>query len=142
MASLRLSRVRGANQIKAQVFANTDRKKRILQEVKMYLTLEYGYLEYLTPWAAARLRRETWGDQPADQTARKEDPARRAEVAQIFLTTGENVSRLPGVAPENQDSLRVRCLRAADFFGAQLTAQDRAFISKHAGGQVDILSND
>jgi hypothetical protein len=49
---------------------------------------------------------------------------------------------LPGVNPADHDSLRVTCLRAADFFGHGLSADDRAFITAHAAGQVDMLSND
>jgi hypothetical protein len=139
---MRLPRVQAANQVKSQILAMQDRKGRILQELEMYLTLQYGYLEYLTPWAISRLHRETWAPQPAQQITRRDDPALRSEVAQVFLTTANNIERLPGVLPENRESLRVRCLRAAEFFGHTLTPEDRAFIGKYAAGQIDMLSND
>lgn len=142
MRNLRLTRVREANAIKARTLALTDRKNRILQEVKMYLTLDYGYLEYLTPWAASRLRRETWGLQPGDQDSRNEQPALREEVASVFATTAANIQRLPGVDPASYDSLRVRSLRAAEYFGQPLSAAEREFISLKAGRQADLLSND
>ena len=142
MYSQSLPRIQKANEIKGRILASPDREYRLLQSVKIYLGLEYGYAEYLTPWAIVRLKRETWGAQPADQATRKENPALRAEVASLFVTTAANVSRLPGVNPADHDSLRVTCLRAADFFGHALSADDRAFIAQHAAGQVDMLSND
>jgi hypothetical protein len=142
MRSLRLTRVRRANEIKAQVLSMNDRPNRIRQEIKMYLTLEFGYLEYLTPWAAARLRRETWGDHPASQTVRDENPGRRAEIARIFESVAANIDRLPDVTPENRDSLRVRCLRAVEYFGVPLETKDRIWLNDNAGSQVDTLSND
>ncbi len=142
MRSLRLDRVRRANDTKAQVLAMGDRQKRISEEIKMYLTLEYGYLEYLAPWAAARLRRETWGQNPADQGVRDEGAGKRAEVAKMFQIVAANLNRLPDVDPENLSSLRVRCLRAVEYFGGQLSAEERAFIAKNAGRQMDVLSHD
>ncbi|MEO8131732.1 MAG: hypothetical protein ABJF23_11735 [Bryobacteraceae bacterium] len=142
MRNLRLDRVRRGNETKAQVLAIADRPKRISEEIKIYLTLDYGYLEYLLPWSAARLRRETWGQSPADQTVRKEDPARRSEVAKMFHTVGANLERLPDVDPENRPSLQVRCLRAVSYFGSALSGPEWTFISDHAGRQVDVLSND
>ena len=142
LASLRLARVRAAGQVKAQTLAIAGREQRIREEIKMYLTLEYGYLEYLTPWAAARLRRETWGDSPPFQGVRDETPARRAEVAGMFLSAAANMERLADETEENRASLRVRCLRAAEYFGGSPEPKDRAWLARHAGGQVDILSND
>ena len=142
MRSLRLGRVRSANKIKADVLAMPDRQQRIQQEIKMYLTLEYGYLEFLTPWAAARLRRETWGDSPAGQMTRNENDGRRAEIARIFESVAANIDRLPEVPPENRDSLRVRCLRAAVYFGSRLEPQEQIWLTQKAGAQVDILSID
>jgi hypothetical protein len=142
MYSQSLPRMQKANEIKAQILANPDREYRLLQLVKIYLGLEYGYAEYLTPWAIARLKRETWGAQPAYQATRREDPGLRAEVARMFETAAANVSKFPGVDPADHDFLRVTCLRAADFFGHALSAEDHAFMAKHAGGQVDMLSRD
>jgi hypothetical protein len=142
MYSQSLPRIQKANEIKAHILASPDRKYRLLQLVKIYLGLEYGYAEYLTPWAIARLKRETWGVQPADQATRKENPGLLAEVAKVFETTAANLTGLPGVDPADYDSLRVTCLRAAHFFGQTLSAPDRAFIAKHGAGQVDMLSND
>ena len=142
MRSLRLVRVNAANKIKASTLEIADRHRRLQEEIKMYLTLDYGYLEYLTPWAAARLRRETWGENPADQLIRQETMSGRAELAQAFISLSSSIDKLPQVPPESQDSLRVRCLRAADFFGAQLDSKTKIWLHAHAGRQVDILSND
>ena len=142
MRSLRLDRMRRANDTKAQLLAITERKKRIGEEIKIYLTLEYGYLEYLTPWSAIRLRRETWGNSPADQLVRAEDAGRRTEMASMFRTVESNLGRLPDIDPENIPSLRVRCLRAVEYFGGALTNEERSWIAQHAGRQVDVLSND
>jgi hypothetical protein len=140
--SLRLERVRRAGEVKARVLAMADRPARIGEEIKMYLTLEYGYLEYLMPWAAARLRRETWGDDPATQVLRADSAARRAEVARMFQTFAAGLDQHPDVDPENRPSLRVRCLRAVEFFGGRLAGSEQAFIGAHAGRQVDLLSNE
>ena len=59
-----------------------------------------------------------------------------------FSNLASNIDQLAEVAPENRDSLRVRCLRAAEFFGAAMDAKTTAWIAEHAGRQVDILSND
>jgi len=142
LRTLRLGRVNAANGIKARTLEIVDRQKRVQEEVKMYLTVEYGYLEYLTPFAAWRLRRETWGENPPDQSIRQEIPERRSELAQVFLNLSSGIDKLPDVAPDNYDSLRVRCLRAAEFFGAQLDPKTITWVKEHAGRQVDILSND
>ena len=142
MSTQSLPRIQKANEIKAQILQNPDRAYCIPQLVKIYLGLEYGYAEYLTPWAISRLKRETWGAQPADQATRKENPGLRAEVAKVFETSAANVSRLPGVDPADHDSLRVTCLRAAHFFGHTLSAEERTFITKHGADEVDMLSND
>jgi hypothetical protein len=142
MYSQSLPRLQKANEIKAQILRSPDRAYRLNQLVKIYLGLDYGYAEYLTPWAIARLKRETWGAQPTDQATRKENPRLRAEVAEIFVTTAANVRTLPGVDAADHDSLRVTCLRAAHFFGYALSADDHVFIMKHATGQVDMLSKD
>jgi len=142
LRSLRLDRMRRANEIKAQVLAMGDRQKRIGEEIKMYLTLEYGYLEYLIPWAVMRLRRETWGNNPADQVVRNEDAGRRAEIAKMFQAVAANLDRMPDVDPENRPSLRVRCLRAVEYFGGPLSLEEQRWIPENAGRQVDVLSND
>jgi hypothetical protein len=50
-----------ANAVKERILHNPERARRIDEKIKMYLTREYGYLEFLQPWAARRLRRESWG---------------------------------------------------------------------------------
>jgi hypothetical protein len=140
--TLRLPRSEKANAIKQRILQMPDRARRILEEIKMYLTIEYGYLEFLQPWAARRLRRETWGAHPSEQVVSKENANLRIELADAFYRMANRLGDVPRLEPDSVPSLRVRCLRAAAFFGRRLSPDDVKFIRAHAGGQIDILSKE
>jgi hypothetical protein len=129
-----------ANEIKAKTLAIPERSSRIREEIKMYLTIQYGYLEFLQTWATRRLRRETWGLQPAQQIELNRNPELRQNVADAFR------ARLPSLVPsreipkENIPSFQVRCLRAIEYFGGKLTPSEAQFVEENAGNQVDPLS--
>jgi hypothetical protein len=140
--NVKLSRSEKANAVKERILKMPDRAGRIGEEIKMYLTIEYGYLEFLQPWAARRLRRETWAEQPEQQVAFKEDARLRAELAETFYQMGNSLVGVPHLDPQNLPALRVRCLRAAEFFGRDPVLEDVRYIREHAGTQFDILSNE
>jgi hypothetical protein len=140
--NLRLSRSEKANAVKERILKMPDRARRIAEEIKMYLTIEYGYLEFLQPWAARRLRRETWGQQPEQQVTYQGDPNLRKELAEAFYGTADSLEGAPHLQPENLPSLRVRCLRAAVFFGRHPALEDVVYIREHAGTQTDVLANE
>jgi len=138
--NIKLNRSQKANELKAKILAIPNRSQRISEEIKAYLGIQYGYLEFTQVWAARRLRRETWAEQPAQQTQRTENPPLRQGIAKAFLETSASLAPSPQIPKENLDSLRVRCLRAVDFFGGELSARDRNFIEAKAGKQTDLLS--
>jgi hypothetical protein len=142
IGDLWLPRSEKANAVKEGILKIADRPRRIAEEIKMYLTVEYGYLEFLQPWAARRLRRETWGEQPDQQVIFKEDASLRAELAKTFHRTADALAEFPHLDPENLPSLRVRCLRATAFFGMHPALADVEYIREHAGSQSDILSTE
>lgn len=141
--NIKFARAQKANAAKQQITSEPNRQKRIHNEISIYLSLgNYGYSEFLQPWAADRLRRETWGQQPEQQEVRSENPALRKELAQIFHQASATLEQTPKILKENIPSLRVRCLRAVDFFGGHLSAQEITYVRQHAGMQADVLSNE
>ncbi len=126
-----LPRAEKAQQVKAQILQAPNRRQRIQEEILVYLGEKYGYLEYLQPWSARRLRREVWAPQPASQTTSAWDRALAGEVVQAFAEA---------LAGQQSPSLQVRCLRAILFFGGDLTAEQHQFLEANAGRQIDRLS--
>jgi hypothetical protein len=140
LRDLRLSRAEKAAGVKDSIRRIADRGARIEREIRIYLTLEPAFPEYLRPWSARRLRRETWAPQPEQQTLRAENPALRAELAEAFRRAEAALAAAPNLSEGNRDSLRVRCLRAVLFFGGSISREEQAFVSRKAGQQFDILS--
>jgi len=138
----KLFRASRAQASKDKVLAMTDRKARIGEEIKMYLSVEYGFLEHLQPWAAGRLRREAWAAQPADQTARKDDPQLRKELAGEFRRFVDDLKSFPGVLPEDEESHRLRLLRAIKFFGGEISDAEEGILRVNKGKQLDLLANE
>ena len=126
-----LPRAEKAQQVKAQILQIADRHRRITEEIRVYLGEQYGYLEYLQPWAARRLRREAWGPQPDSQTV----PAWNAALAPDLIRAFEEA-----LSKHQDPSLQVRCLRAIAFFGGTLTDEQEHFLQANAGNQIDRLS--
>lgn len=137
-----LERAVKAQAVKDRILKQADRRQRIDDEIKVYLTIQYGYSEYLQAWAARRLRQEVWADQPAQQTTRVDHPARRQEVAQAFRQAMNGLDQTAHLSPEAKGSLRIRCLRAIVFFGGTISAEEQQQVKSQAGMQLDILSND
>lgn len=130
-----------ANELKVSILAMPNRSQRIAEEIRMYLGLHYGYIEYLQPWAARRLRRETWASQPSQQTQRGDNRELRQEVALSFRAAVDSLAPSRELPKENIPSLRVRCLRAIDYFGGAVSPNEHQFVEQNAAQQLDPLSN-
>jgi hypothetical protein len=126
-----LQRAEKAQEVKSQILKIGDRSQRIAAETKLYLALQNGYLEFLQSWAARRLIHETWAAEPASQTAPAANPQLSQEVAHGFQQALEM---------QTEPVIRVRCLRAIEFFGGTLTREEQAYLSANVGPQVDRLS--
>ncbi len=141
LLNMTLPRAEQANTMKARILAMPGRPQRIDGEVKVYLALLVGYPEYLPGWAARRLRRETWGDNPADQTVRNPDRRRAAEVADAFRRAIPLVEANRALDDHVKALKRVTCLRAIDFFGGTLSAAEYKEMHADPARQYDVLSN-
>lgn len=72
-------RLLSARSIMLQTLAQ-PRAQRLSSTADMYAEIDGGFAEILTPWAASRLLRETWGAEPAQQKRHQPQPERMAEV--------------------------------------------------------------
>lgn len=138
-----LERVEKAAPIKEQILQMSDRKKRLEEEIKMYLGVDYGFLEYLQPWAAARLRRETWAAEPSEQITRIVRPQLRADVAKALQESYGKLGEMPDLADdEDKEAAKVQVLRAIKFFEGKISEQEEIFLAQFKGKQADILANE
>ncbi|HNU08781.1 MAG TPA: hypothetical protein PKO33_13520 [Pyrinomonadaceae bacterium] len=135
----RASRVKS---VKDGVLSISDRHKRIREEIKIYLSLEYGFLEYLQPWAASRLRRETWGTIPSEQVNRGEKPELKENLVSELRAALKDLSSIPGYVREDDESLRLRLLRAIKFFGGTLSDEEDGELRIGKGKQFDLLADE
>jgi hypothetical protein len=141
LLNLTIPRAEQANTMKARILAISERQQRIDGEVKIYLALLVGYPEYLPAWAARRLRRETWGENPADQLTRNPSRQRAAEVAEAFRRAMPLVEANRAFSDHIKSLKRVTCLRAIDFFGGALSAAEYKEMHTDPARQFDVLSN-
>lgn len=138
-----LDRAEKTASFKEQILGMTDRKKRMEEEIKMYLGIDYGFLEYLQPWAAARLRRETWETAPAEQIVRDVKPPLRADVAKNLREFYEKLDEMPDLEEdEEKEAAQVQILRAIKFFEGEISDQEENFLAQYKGKQADILANE
>lgn len=137
-----LNRAEKVEAVKEQILEINDRKKRLEEEIKAYLAIEYGFIEFLQPWAAARIRRETWADNPAQQTVRDEKPPLRADVVESFGNFVSKLDKIPDLDDEDKEAAKIQGLRAIKFFGGQISAQEESFLEQFKGTQADILANE
>ena len=127
---------------KAAILGMADRRKRIDEEIKAYLAIDYGFIEYLQPWAAMRLRRETWGQRPDQQITRDAKPELTKDIAESFRRFLEHVDKFAGPDEEDKNAARVQILRAIKFFGETISDEDEQFLAQFKGTQADILANE
>ena len=138
----KLYRAEKVQSIKDAILKNTDRKKRLEEEIKAYLSLEYGFLEYLQPWATGRLRRETWAAQPAEQIKRNDNAPLKADVAQAFRDFLGKIDKIEEIEKEDEESIRIRLLRAIKFFDGKISSEEEGFLALYKGKQLDVLANE
>jgi hypothetical protein len=141
LGNFTLPRLVQANEAKDRVLSVYGRRQRIDEEIDIYLGLKPGYPEVLPSWAARRLRHEVWGDQPAQQTYRTDDPRRREDLVTDFRSALARVRADPSLPASPKGILVRTCLRAVDFFGGKVTPQERELLNQ-AGRQWNVLSNE
>lgn len=138
----KIQRAEKVQAIKDKVLKNNDRNARLEEEIRIYLTPEKGFQEFLQKWSARRIRRETYGAQPAEQFKRVENVQLREDVANTlrsFLL--EKAEQLKSGEQEKQ-AVKVRLLRAIKFFGGKMLDGEEDFLRMFKGKQVDILANE
>lgn len=138
----KLYRAEKVQPIKDSILKTADRKKRLEAEIKAYLSLEYGFLEYLQPWAAGRIRRETWAANPAEQIRRNDKAPLKEDVAQALRDFLGKIDKIEEIEPEDKESIRIRLLRAIKFFDGKISAEEEVFLSPYKGKQLDVLANE
>lgn len=126
---------------KDKILAISDRKERIHAEILAYLTIDIDVADSLQPWAAARLRRETWAPQPPEQIQRPENAPLKKDVAEQFRSFLSEIND-HGLAEDEIESARIQILRAIKFFGEGISEEEEVFLSRFSGEQADLLSNE
>lgn len=142
ISSYKLIRAEQANKQKDKILTIKDRNQRLDEEIKAYLAVQYGYIEFLQIWAAQRLRREAWSAKLDEQTTRPENPPLNEDVAKAFRRLLDQLDKLPNMTPEGKDSLRLRSLRAIRFFGGKVSEQEEEILGMYKNEQLDILANE
>ncbi|CAN5250843.1 hypothetical protein BH10ACI1_BH10ACI1_07800 [soil metagenome] len=138
----KLYRAEAVQTIKQKILGITDRKKRLAEEIKAYMSLEYGFNEYLKPWATGRIRRETWGAQPDEQIKRTDNTQLKADVANAFREFLGKLGEIDEIQPDESDSARVTLLRAIKFFDGKISDDEEYFLQQYKGKQGDVLANE
>jgi len=138
----KLTRAEKAQLVKSRILNLSDRKQRIEAEIKAYLTIEYGYTEFLEMWAAARLRRETWAVQPAEQIKRTDNSQLREDVAKLIGEFLRKLDDVPNLDKEEKTFAKIRALRAIKFFGGKVSESEETFLKQYKNEQMDVLANE
>lgn len=137
-----LSRAERVAAIKNKIVGTTDRQQRLVEEIKAYLTIEYGFIEFLQPWAARRIRQETWTAHPPEDAKRVDAQPLKDDVIKAFQTFLGKLNEFPTLRAEEKESVRLRALRAIKFFGGKLSEEEESFLDRHKGTQADTLANE
>ncbi len=131
-----------ASLAKERILKMTDRKQRIDEEIKAYSAIEYGYVEFLEPWAASRLRKETWAAQPEMQTTRPDNPSNTEDVVKALHAFIGKLGNFSTLDDEERESVKVRLLRAIKFFGGKVSEEEQSLLTQYKGTQADTLANE
>lgn len=126
---------------KTKILRSADRKIRLAEEIKAYLAIDYGFLEFLQPWAASRIRRETWAPEPDRQTVRDPKPELQNDVVTAFRRTLGQLDDF-GLSDEEKESAKIQILRAVKFFGGTVDESEEQFLEQFKGTQADTLANE
>lgn len=139
---LKLRQAEEIQAIKDEILAITDRKKRLAEEFKLYLYMDYGVPDFLDPWSSRRIRQETWAEQPAAQVKRVDAPPLKKDVTDSLRDFLGNLDKQESLPPQKQEAVKLRILRAIDFFEGQINEEENSFLKVYKGKQMDILSNE
>jgi hypothetical protein len=137
-----LEAVEKAQAIKDNALKIADRQKRLEDEIKMYVTTDYGYQDYLLPFAARRIRRETWASSVTEQIVRNDKPPLKDDVVKALRKYLDHIEKENDIDNDDKESFKVRVLRAIRFFDGHLSDQEQGILREHRGKQVDILANE
>jgi hypothetical protein len=137
-----LNRAEKVQALKDKILKNADRRQRVEEEIKAYLAIDYGYIEYLAPWAAARLRRETWEAQPAEQIMRAEKPALKDDLTKLLRAFLDKLETFASLDDAEKEGAKIKLLRAIKFFDGKISEQEEMFLAQFKGTQLDILANE
>ena len=133
-----LARAIKANDIKKKLLAIHDRPTRINEEIKTYLTIQYGYGEYLPIFAARRLKREAWAEQPDQQLKRTINVKLRQQVAAAFRSMLPAIQKL-NLTDGEKDFMTVAVYDAILFFRSTVTVDEMKMLNGPGAKQKDIL---
>jgi hypothetical protein len=140
LGQLTLPRITAFNQEKDRVSNIPARPARVDREIDLYLGLRPSY-PGMAAFAARRLRREVWSEQPPQQIYRADSTRRKQDLAAAFRAAMSRVALADGL-PDSARKIMLRaCVRAIDFFGGELTESDKKLLPA-AGRQFNILSNE
>lgn len=137
-----LEAVEKAQAVKDNAVKTVDRQKRLDIEITMYVTTEYGYQDYLLPFAARRIRRETWAANPSEQIVRNDAQPLKSDVVTALRRFLDHLEKDNGFDKEDKEAFRLRTLRAIRFFDGQLSDHEQGILREHRGKQVDVLANE
>jgi hypothetical protein len=139
---MKISRAEKVQAIKDKILNNQDRRRRVEEEIKIYVTPEAGYQEFLQKWSARRIRRETWGAQPAEQIKRTESVPLREDVVKALRTFLDEKSDALTAETDEKQARRIRLLRAIRFFKGKMLDGEEDFLRLFKSKQADILANE
>ncbi len=137
-----LMRAEKVQQIKDKILNNSDRKKRIHEEIKAYLTVEPSFIEFLQPWAARRIRQETWAIKPDEQQFRNDKQPFKKEIATAFRDFFSELDKLTNLQKAEREAIKLRILRAIKFFDGNISEEEESFLRSNKNDQMDTLANE
>jgi hypothetical protein len=138
----KMKRAEQVQQIKDKALRESDRTKRLQEEVRMYVLNEGGYIDHIPVFSARRLRRESWAAQPAEQFKRNDARPLKEDVVKSLRSFLDKLGSLPNITPENLEAFRLRLLRAIKYFDGKLSEDEQSILRSNHGRQVDILAHE
>lgn len=139
--NLKLRQAEEVQAIKDKILVMTDRKQRLVEEIKLYVFMEYGVPEFLEPWSSRRIRQETWANQPSEQIKRVDEQPFKKNVTIVLRDFLTDLDKHKTLQSQDRDAAKLRILRAIKFFDGQVTEKENGFLRNFEGKQIDILAN-
>ncbi|NNF00935.1 MAG: hypothetical protein HKN25_18105 [Pyrinomonadaceae bacterium] len=140
--SRKLDRAEKVQSIKDEIVGIADRNERIEQEIKAYIAVGFGYQEFLQPWAARRIRQETWAKDVAEQSKRVDRQPFKKQVTTVFRDIIPKLDSFDNLTPKQIEGSKLRLLRAIKFFEGTLSEDEEGFVALFRGMQADTLANE